>query len=243
MSAITLLGERGASPLNASFLAPAFLSLILGWRFIRHTKRAEAPYIPYRLLTGEGFATMNLLNGLYGTAVFGFAALAPLYAENRYHFSLSSAGTMQSARSIGMIAVAGAAAMHLRKTGYRRPMIAGFLVCALGMTALALPPFGIPAYGWLVVFSLVTGVGMGLAAPATNNALLQLAPDQVAAITGLRSMFRQSGSILYVSVATALIARSTHPGLLQADIFVVQGITLGLMSLLTLRVPDHRGSW
>ena len=67
----------------------------------------------------------------------------------------------------------------------------------------------------------VTGCGMGLSVPASNNASLQLAPDQVGAIAGLRGMFRQSGAITAVSLTTAIIARSHDPGLMQARVFVV----------------------
>ena len=61
---------------------------------------------------------------------------------------------------------------------------------------------------------------MGLSVPAANNASLQLAPDQVAAIAGLRGMFRQAGSITAVSVTTAVIARSADPGMEQAHVFL-----------------------
>jgi MFS family permease len=217
--------------------------VIIGWLFIRHTKRSEAPFIPYKLIAGKGFSAMNLLNTLYGTAVFGFGALAPLYAENRYHIGLSTAGTMQSARSLGMVSVAGVAAMMLRRTGYRRPMILGFLVFGAGLFMMSVSPRGLSPYWWLVAFAFLAGMGMGSAAPATNNALLQLAPDNVAAITGLRAMFRQSGGILYISVATALLARSSDPGILQAHLFIVQAGVFAGLSLLTFRVPDHKGAW
>jgi hypothetical protein len=84
---------------------------------------------------------------------------------------------------------------------------------------------------------------MGTAVPATNNATLQLAPDQVAAIAGLRGMFRQSGSIMTLSVTTALLARSADPPLLQARIFLVFAVLLAALIPLTLAVSDHRGSW
>ena len=76
-------------------------------------------------------------------------------------------------------------------------------------------------YAWLAIGAAVTGFGMGLSVPAANNASLQLAPDQVAAIAGLRGMFRQSGAITAVSVTTAVIARSADPGVVQAHVFLV----------------------
>jgi Na+/melibiose symporter-like transporter len=93
--------------------------------------------------------------------------------------------------------------------------------------------------GW----SLLTGLGTGVCAPATNNATLQLAPDQVAQIAGLRGMFRQSGGILCVSVTTALLARSRNPGITQAHAFLAEAAVMaGLLGLVFL-VPDHKGRW
>jgi hypothetical protein len=56
-------------------------------------------------------------------------------------------------------------------------------------------------------------------------------------------MFRQSGAITAVSVTAAVLARSAHPGIAQAHIFVVFAmIMLGVLPLILL-VPDHRGRW
>jgi hypothetical protein len=86
---------------------------------------------------------------------------------------------------------------------------------------------------------------MGLSVPAANNASLQLAPDQVAAIAGLRGMFRQSGAITAVSVTTAVIARSTQAeaGIMQAHVFLVFAGILVLLLPLVRFVPEHRGNW
>ena len=154
---------------------------------------------------------MNLINYVYGAAALGFAALVPLYAQERYDIAPLGAGTLLTARAVGMIAVAGAADdgaaadrlpaaddRRVRDTG-RRPGDDG------GHAAAARP------YAWLAIGAAVTGLGMGLSVPAANNASLQLAPDQVAAIAGLRGMFRQAGAITAVSVTTAVIARSAAP--------------------------------
>jgi MFS family permease len=133
--------------------------------------------------------------------------------------------------------------MMLRRTGYRLPMTIGFSTIAIGLVLLSIGARGLGPYWWLAIFSLLTGLGMGVAAPATNNATLQLAPDHVAAIAGLRGMFRQSGGILYVSVATALLARSQHPGLAQAHLFLFQAVILVVMISLVYVVPDHLGTW
>ena len=106
-------------------------------------------------------------------------------------------------------------------------------------------PAAISPYAWLAIGAGLTGFGMGLSVPASNNASLQLAPDQVAAIAGLRGMFRQSGAITAVSVTTAVIARSTRAdaGIMQAHVFLVFAAILLLMLPLVRFVPEHRGNW
>jgi MFS family permease len=169
--------------------------------------------------------------------------MVPLYAEDRYHLSFSHAGTVLAGRGIGTILIAATAAMMLRKTGYRLPMVVGFLTIAISLVGLSVAPRGMSPYLWLALFSVLTGLGVGVAAPATNNATLQRAPDQVAAMVGIRQMFRQAGGIFYISVATAILARSAHPGLAQAHIFLVVAAIVVVMVGLVFTVPDHKGGW
>lgn len=242
MFGITYLGSGRVPFYSPVFLGCEAIAAVTLYLFIRHSRRDPAPFVPYRLLRGRGFGVMNLINYVYGAAALGFAALVPLYAQERYHIAPLGAGTLLTARAVGMIAVAGAAAMALRRTGYRLPMIAGFVILAGGLLTMAATP-PLSPYAWLAIGTAVTGCGMGLSVPAANNASLQLAPDQVAAIAGLRGMFRQSGSITAVSVTTAAIARSAHPGLVQARVFLVFAVLLVLMLPLVKLVPDHHGSW
>jgi MFS family permease len=242
MFGVSYLGSGRIPLYSPVFLGAEAVALVTLWAFIRHSRRDAAPFVPYRLLRGRGFGVMNLINLVYGAAALGFSALVPLYAQNRYHISALGAGTLLTARAVGMIAVAGVAAMALRRTGYRLPMIIGFAVLAGGLVMMSLSP-GLSAYAWLAIAAAVTGFGMGLSVPASNNASLQLAPDQVAAIAGLRGMFRQSGAIIAVSVTTAIIARSSTPGLVQAHVFVVFAILLVLLLPLIRLVPDHHGNW
>jgi EmrB/QacA subfamily drug resistance transporter len=231
------------SPVSPDFLIPECVAAVALVAFVRHSARAPAPFISIRFLTGTGFGVMNLLNFLFGSAALGFAALVPLYAQERYGLRSLEAGTLLTARAIGMIAVAGLAVLLLRRTGYRWPMVAGFGLTAVGLVAMAVAPPVLSAYAWLAVAAGICGVGMGVCTPAANNATLQLAPDQAAAVAGLRGMFRQSGAITAVSITAAVIARSAHPGFAQAHVFeVFAGILILALPLIPL-VPEHRGRW
>jgi EmrB/QacA subfamily drug resistance transporter len=242
MFGITYLGSGRIPLYSPVFLGSEAVAVVALCAFIRHSKRYATPFVPYRLLRGRGFGIMNLINLVYGAAALGFGALVPLYAQDRYGIQPLGAGTLLTARAVGMIAVAGLATMALRRTGYRIPMIAGFLILAGGLVMMSTDARLSP-YAWLAIAAAATGCGMGLSVPASNNASLQLAPDQVAAIAGIRGMFRQSGSITAVSVTTAIIARSNHPGLVQAHVFLVFAILLVLLLPLVKLVPEHRGNW
>lgn len=243
MFGFAYLGMGSISLTSWQFLGPELTGIAAGVLFVRHISRHAAPFIPARLLYGRGFGIMNLINFVYGGAVLGIAGVVPLYAELRYGLRPLAAGTLLTGRAVGMIAVAGVASMMLRKTGTRRPMTIGFLLLAAGLALLATFPPSIRPYDWLELATVVTGLGMGVAVPATNNATLQQAPDQVAAIAGLRGMFRQSGSILALSVTTVLVARAANPGQELSLVFVVFAALMIALIPLTLAVPEHRGSW
>jgi len=243
MLGISYLGGSGASLASARFFVPIVVAIIAFGLFARNTRRSATPFIPPKLLHGSGFGVMNVINFLYGSAAFGFAALVPLYATQRFGIRSLESGTLLSARAIGIIAASTVATMLLRRTGYRWPMAVGFSVTAGGLLAMAASPVGLSPYTWLAFAAALTGLGMGVASPATNNASLQLAPEHVAAIAGLRGMFRQAGSITAVSVTTAILARSAHPGLTQGHIFAVFAVVM-LCTLPFMRlVPEHRGGW
>jgi EmrB/QacA subfamily drug resistance transporter len=243
MFGITFLGSSQVPLYHPVFLVSEIVGLIAACLFIRHSKRHSAPFIPFQLLRGRGFGVMNLINLFYGAAALGFGALVPLYAEDRFQIHSVAAGALLTARAVGMISVAALAVMTLRRIGYRLPMVLGFAVLAGGLVVMTAPPHGVSLYLWLAVAAGITGVGMGLSVPASNNASLQLAPQQVAAIAGLRGMFRQSGAIVAVSATTAIVARSGDPGLAQAHVFeIFAGLLIAAIPLVFL-VPEHRGSW
>ncbi|HXB50104.1 MAG TPA: MFS transporter [Streptosporangiaceae bacterium] len=243
MLGIGYLGGAGSNAASWHFVVPEVIAVAAGTAFVRHAGRARSPFISLRFITGRGFGVMNLLNFLYGGAVLGFAPLVPLYAQERYGLSALAAGTLLTARAVGMIATAGLAVYLLRRTGYRWPIAVGFTLAAIGLVATAASPHGLSTYGWLVLATGICGVGMGISTPASNNATLQLAPEHTAAVAGLRGMFRQSGAITAVSITASVVARSANPGIAQAHVFVVfAAVLIGSLPLVFL-VPEHRGRW
>jgi EmrB/QacA subfamily drug resistance transporter len=243
MLGITYLGEAGVAIWDPLAIGPFVVAALAVPVLIRHLKNSPNPFLPARMLHGKEFGSINLINVVYGATTAGFSALVPLYAITRFHLPSLEAGTLLTARAIGSIVVAGISVILLRRTGYRRPIVAGFVMTAAGQLGIAVCPSSDVAYVWLSIAAGLTGIGMGVATPAANNASLQLMPHDSASIAGLRAMFRQFGAITAISVATAVAARSTDPGVAQSFVFMGAALALVLVTLIVRGVPEHRGAW
>jgi MFS family permease len=112
------------------------------------------------------------------------------------------------------------------------------------MLLLALSPVaGIPPYAWLAVSAFLVGIGRGANNPASRSAGLQLAPEHSSTIAALRTMSMQIGTIITISIDTAILASSHAPGRVQAWLFALAAALLVAALPLITRVPEHRGSW
>ena len=242
MLAITRLGDAGARIDSASFVLPLLGALTCGASFIWRSSRVDQPLIPLHLLRGKVFAAMNAINFVWGACAIGFAALVPLFGQERYGLTPLASGTLLTARAVGEVSLAFVASMLIYRTGYRLPMIAGFLFISVGLVLLTIRPLRLGPYGWLAFAASLTGIGIGLSAPAANNATIELAPDDIGAISGLRGATRQSGAIIGVAVTSSLVARSSQEAVTLGHSFIVLAILLALLVPVVLLVPDRSRS-
>lgn len=240
MVGTTLLGQ-GASPLSVWFIGSEAAAVLFGFLLVRHCLHVPHPIIPVHLLRVGAFFRMNVLNFIYGAAVLGMGSLIPLYVQERYSFSPLAAGSVLSVRAIGVITISILATFLLRRFGYRRPMLIGFGLQAIGLALIGWgAPEGITPYLWLAACGGILGIGAGAAIPATNNALLSFSPTDVSTISGLRGMFKQIGALVAISIVTAVPTRSGHAGLVLGDAMLVMAAALTLLVLpLILSVPDR----
>lgn len=240
----TALGDAHqptSSPLVVGLFVVAVASL---WGFVRHISRTARPFIAPLLVHGPGFGVVNLINTLFGGVTQGVIALVPLYATNRYGFDALASGTLLTAQGIAALLLSLVAAMALRRTGYRLPIYGGSILIIIGTLLLASGAMaGISPYVWLACAAFLVGAGSGVINPACRNAGLQLAAEKSATIAALRSASLQIGSILTISIATAVLAGTQNPGGVQAWFYVATAAVILCAMPLVARVPEHHGSW
>lgn len=239
MVSLVELGN-GAAPWVVA--AAAATGTVAAGAFLRRQTRVPDPIIAVTLLRRPVFAALNTINLAFGACAMGFSALIPLLGQSAYHLPAVQAGSLLSARAVLMIGMAAVTSMALPRIGYRIPMAAGLLVTAASTFVVGLrPPGGVGAYTWLAAGSALMGVGVGLAAPSSNNAVLDLVPGDIASVAGLRGTFRQMGAIIGVSTATTVMAQSLDQGRALAGVFRALSVVLLLTTPLVLAVP-RRGA-
>jgi EmrB/QacA subfamily drug resistance transporter len=237
MLGLNLIGESFSS-LSLLF-AGVFLvtGFSFGLLFIRQEKKETNPMLDIALLRSKPFLAANALNLIIGAGVIGVFAFIPLYATSVYKLSTLMSGMILTPRSLGTITTSALTSFLLRRWGYRWPMVTGLAILSAANILLApgLPlssMFGIRlgAVGAISLLVLVSGIGAGIALPASNNACIELMPERVSTIVGLRGMFRTLGGALGVSLITLILHSSSNPatGFNIAFIFFGLGLMCGI---------------
>jgi EmrB/QacA subfamily drug resistance transporter len=223
--------------LTSIFLVISFSFLYL---FFRQERKDSNPILDMALLRSKPFLAANLYNMIFGAGAFGIFAFVPLYATSVHRLSTLMSGMILTPRSIGIIPAAAFTSFLLKRWGYRWPMVVGLILISLSTILLAgqgsqlLKMLGINlgVAESLAILIMVTGIGMGIALPASNNACIELMPEKVATITGLRGMFRGVGGAFGISLITVILHLSSTPGNGFSITFISFG--LGLLSTIPL---------
>ena len=238
MLGVNELGQMGWKSFTAWSLL--VISLLFGVAFWYRQDHSPNSILPVALLKHRPFAVVNGLNLLYGAAALGIFSLVPLYAQTKYGMPPLEAGALLTIRAAAMAFMSTVTALLiLQRFGYRRPMFAGFVLVAIGLLLLSLSPAGVSGFAWLTLACVICGIGIGLAGPPSNNAALQLMPTEIAAISSLRATFRQTGGILSISIAAAVIASSAKPPTVLSYAFASLAILTLLGAPAIIGVPEN----
>lgn len=90
---------------------------------------------------------------------------------------------------------------------------------------------------------LFTGIGIGIALPASNNACIELMPERVATISGLRGMFRYVGGAFGISLITIIFHLGSAPESGFRATFISFGLGLLFAIPLVFLMPTGKNGW
>jgi EmrB/QacA subfamily drug resistance transporter len=245
MYGLTILGEDASLIHGPGFWGLIAASVALLVAFLRHVRTAADPVVSYRLLAQFPFLAANLYNFFFGAAVFGFFSFVPYYAVVRFGMSPFESGAILTPRAIAMVVASTITSLFILRLGYRVPMLVGMgLVClsllllGQGQTTMHVGPVQLSGFWFMAFVLMISGAGMGIANPSSNNAALDLEPRHAAALTGVRGMFRFTGGV--VSIAAVVLALSFFPDQAEglSTIFKALAAVLLVTVPLTFLIPD-----
>ena len=207
------------------------MSILLAILFLRQERRAAAPIIDTKLLESKAFGAANVTNLIVGMTSMGLFSFIPFYAVSVHKLSTLMSGMIITPRSLAMAVASAATSFLLKRLGYRWPMVIGF--AGMGLTIIFLAPGLFPPYDVIPAFLIImflNGIAAGMVFPSANNACIELMPEKVGTIVGLRNMFRNIGGALAISLITFIqhLSRDAFSG------FTVVFITFGILPLLTI---------
>jgi MFS family permease len=218
----------------AALIAAGLICFML---FLRHTRRAKDPIIDNVLLRRNPFFSANVYNFIFGACLFSFSSFIPLFITSIYGMTTTSSGIILSLRSVGNIIAAVGASFLVMNWGYRKQILTGTILSGVSIILMAFQPRAFTLLGLhvsdfviLSVLSFLGGVAMGVVSPPLVNGLVDLLPDKTASITGLGSMFRQSGGAIFIALTTVIIQANSN---LHAG-FLASFLLIGIASLACL---------
>ncbi len=236
LSGLTQIGNGGGSWLASGVLFVSSGAMIT--TFVWYEKRAKTPIIDLEVLRDRPFVAANIYNFVLGACVMGVMAFIPLYAVSVHGMTIFQSGFVLTPRSVGMIIASTVTSMFLVKWGYRQPMLIGTVLMMVNLILLAASAVGLGTTWWqsndvalVSGIMLFAGLGMGISAPAANNACIELMPDRVATITGVRGMFRQIGGAVSVAVTSLVLQKADS---MAHGFFMV---FTGLVLLMLITIP------
>lgn len=232
---LVVLGSLIAAILVALRVGPAGIGLAallailpLGAAFLAVELRTPRPAVDPRLFRSRAFASAAA--GIFGTTIVlhGSFILVPLLVE-------SLLGASATASGVVLLGVAGVGALVAPwggrasdRLGRRRLAVAGSLITALGIAALAAGmPFVLAAPLLAVVAALAAvlgfvGLGMGLSGAPRQTAALEAVPSGRAGMG--------AGTYLTARYLGGLVGASLAGAVLQGEVSV-SGLTLGFAIL------------
>jgi EmrB/QacA subfamily drug resistance transporter len=200
--------------------------------FVAVELRTERPAVDPRLALHRPFAAAAL--GVFGSTVIlhGSFILVPLAAEEVLGQSATTSGiVLLGLAGVGAIVApfGGRASDH---RGRRVVVVAGCVVSAAGLAALAIPA-GTSSALTIALFLCVVGFGNGLTSPRQAAALESVEGARVGMASGTYYTSRYLGGVVGASVAGAILGtRVTAAGVsVGFAVLAVVGVAVALVSL------------
>jgi EmrB/QacA subfamily drug resistance transporter len=187
----------------ASFSA----SVTLGALFIYRSAHHAEPVLDLKLFEARSFSVANAATLLYAMGFFAMLLGNILFLTSVWHYSILRAGLAVTPGPLVVAVVSGPAGKLAARFGFRRILLAGFVVFASGLVWYAVRVGLHPDYlsVWLPG-TLVVGLGIGMTFPVLSAAAVSsLHHERFAVGSAVNQTARQVGGALGVALLVVIL--------------------------------------
>jgi EmrB/QacA subfamily drug resistance transporter len=202
-----LLRGNSAGWTSMEVTAALVAGLLFAVAFVAWEWRAPAPMVPMRLFASRSFASGVAASLLFYAAMYGVLFLLPQFLQVTLGFGPVGAGLRLLPWTATLFVTAPVAGAVVNKYGERRLVVTGLSMQAIGLgwiAFIAAPDAGYPA---LVAPLMLAGIGVSMAMPAAQNAVLgSVAVTEIGKASGVFNMGRFLGGMFGIAALVAVFS-------------------------------------
>mgnify|MGYP001279777394 CR=1 FL=1 len=221
---VGLTSVQGSKPyIGMAALATSVIFWIL---FVVQERRANEPLVNIALFANRAYSLQNVNVMLIQMAMTGVMVIMPFFLELVKKIPTDNAGTILLTLPVGMIVTAPIAGRISDVIGTRKPIITGFVLCAVALFFLSTISVH-TSVGHICVYLLLLGAGTGVAFSPLNSAVMGECPaEDRGSTSGLVRMMANLGSSLGVAVVMLVATAAAGPKLAEVSSHQLSSINL-----------------
>jgi EmrB/QacA subfamily drug resistance transporter len=202
-----LLRGNVAGWTSAEVLTALIAGMLLTAAFIGWELRAPAPMVPMRLFKPRAFSASMIASFVFYAAMYGVLFLLPQFLQTALGYGPFGAGLRLLPWTATLFVTAPVAGAVVNKVGERPLVVTGLLMQAIGLGWIAMIASPAIAYSNLVAPLVLAGVGVSMAMPAAQNAILSsVAVTEMGKASGVFNMGRFLGGAFGIAALVAVFS-------------------------------------
>jgi len=176
------------------------------WRELSH----KEPIVQLRALGDRNFGVGTLVNTLYGSVLYGFTAMLPLFLQTLLGYPALNSGLAVSPRGLGSIVAMVVMGRVANRVDARLLLAFGF--CLLGASALLLSRINLEiSMASVVLPNLMNGFATGcIFVPLTTLTMGRLPREEIGNAAGIYNLMRNLGGSVGIAGIMSLLVRGTQ---------------------------------
>jgi EmrB/QacA subfamily drug resistance transporter len=188
-------------------LTALIVGMLLTAAFVFWEQRAREPMVPMRLFRARAFSAGMSSSFAFYAAMYGVLFLLPQFLQTTLGYGPLGAGLRLLPWTATLFVTAPIAGAVVNKVGERPLVVTGLLMQAIGLGWIAMIVSPGIAYSNLIVPLALAGVGVSMAMPAAQNAILSsVAMTEMGKASGVFNMGRFLGGAFGIAALVTVFS-------------------------------------